>query len=511
MRKQSSQSMESMDSCASGIISDACMSQQTKQSMQQGYNNRGIRVDLNTAEMSEQLPEDTRKIFITSKDTTVQLSKMNPFAVAKGIDMLCGPVEKVEHTKSGSLLITTKTLQQIRTILRAEVFTEKRIPITTIIAWSSQISQGRIYAPEFRDCSLADLLELLKPSNVIGIRKLYSDPNKSTSPLYVLSFLSKECPERIKTGYTSYRVDPYFPGPTRCTKCCRWDHSAAFCKSLPVCNKCGKKGHMQANCPSQVAKCANCGEQHLATSKECPAYIAAKEVCKVKAKFRVTYGEARQMIRERERGPGFMQESELAGTNTPITVTQESFPALSSSRRDCTRNSEVLQSSGISSLDQRYNGRAPCSENDSSQSSAWITAGQRRVNSIRQPTGERDTRRKSDKYAYSNLEVFSQNNIQQSLPELDLPPLTQTSQVDGGGRSVRVPSGIERESVNSGKSSIKELLSSLIPILVKLFLAKGITEKIESFIEIGSVFQLEEEINDILSKIGLSSVNSQTN
>ena len=61
----------------------------------------------------------------------------------------------------------------------------------------------------------------------------------------------------------------------------------------------------------------------------------------MKAKFRVTYGEARQMIRERERGPGFMQETELAGTNTPITVTQESFPALSSSRRDCTRNSEV--------------------------------------------------------------------------------------------------------------------------------------------------------------------------
>ena len=74
MRKQSSQSMESMDSCASGIISDACISRQTKQSTQQGYNNRGIRVDLNTAEMSEQLPEDT-KIFITNKDTTVQLSK----------------------------------------------------------------------------------------------------------------------------------------------------------------------------------------------------------------------------------------------------------------------------------------------------------------------------------------------------------------------------------------------------------------------------------------------------
>ena len=109
------------------------------------------------------------------------------------------------------------------------------------------------------------------------------------------------------------------------------------------------------------------------------------------------------------------------------------------------------------------------------------------------------------------MEIFSQVNIQQSLPELDLPPLTQTSQVDGGERSVRVPFGIERESVNSGKSSIKELLSSLIPILVKLFLAKGITEKIECFIEIGSVFQLEDEINDMLSKIGLSSVNSQTN
>ena len=165
------------------------------------------------------------------------------------------------------------------------------------MACNTLISQGRIYASEFLDCTLVELLELLKPSNVIGTRKLYNDLKQENSSFYVLTFLVKKCPDRIRTGYSSYSVDPYYPGPIRCSKCCRWDHTGAFCRCAPVCNKCGKKGHLQAECTSQTATCANCGDHHVATSKMCPAYLAAKEIYKVKAKLNVTYTEARRLIR----------------------------------------------------------------------------------------------------------------------------------------------------------------------------------------------------------------------
>ena len=61
---------------------------------------------------------------------------------------------------------------------------------------------------------------------------------------------------------------------------------------------------------------------------------------------------------------------------------------------------------------------------------------------------------------------------------------------------------------NTNMSSVKEIFASLIPIIVKLFLAKGITKKIECSIEIGSMFNLESEIHKIISTIELSLLGS---
>ena len=64
---------------------------------------------------------------------------------------------------------------------------------------------------------------------------------------------------------------------------------------------------------------------------------------------------------------------------------------------------------------------------------------------------------------------------------------------------------------NINVSSVKKIFASLISIIVKLFSAKGITEKIERCIEIGSMFILESEIHIVMSAIGVSSLGSQIN
>ena len=176
-------------------------------------------------------------------------------------------MDRVDHKKSGSFLITTKTLQQVHTIMKAKTLTEDNIPIKTTIAYTNQLSYGRIYAPEFLECSLQDWLEMLKPCNVVGVRNLYQDSNRASSSLYVLTFLPKKCPERIQAGYSSCRVHLYYQSPSLCLKCCRWNHTSTVCSSIQVCNKCGKKGHKQAECSSETTRCVNCSGQHPETSK----------------------------------------------------------------------------------------------------------------------------------------------------------------------------------------------------------------------------------------------------
>ena len=226
-----SQRMESVASCTSGVLSDPddipsgqrmrhTQFETASQIEQQARIPTTAKLDLNSEEQLQSIPASTRSMYITSTSENFNVARLNPFKVAKAIDDLCGSVERVEHKKSGSLLVTTKTNEQVRKILQARVFSEDSIPNKTIIAWASHLSYSRVYAPEFLESSLADLLNMLKPCNVVGVRKLYQDPSRSHTPLYVLTFLSRDCPDKIKTGNIRLKVDPCYQRPMRCSKCC---------------------------------------------------------------------------------------------------------------------------------------------------------------------------------------------------------------------------------------------------------------------------------------------------
>ena len=105
------------------------------------------KIYLNSAEYLENIPESTRSIFINSIDEFINVAKLNYFKVAKAINSLGGSVDQVDHMKSGSLLITTKTLQQVHTILKAKA-TDDSIPIKSTIVWTNLLSYGRIYAED---------------------------------------------------------------------------------------------------------------------------------------------------------------------------------------------------------------------------------------------------------------------------------------------------------------------------------------------------------------------------
>ena len=65
----------------------------------------------------------------------------------------------------------------------------------TSIAWSSDLSYGKIYAPEFQGDSIESLLEILKLVGVVGVLRLFAYLNKANILLYVVTFLEKTPPE----------------------------------------------------------------------------------------------------------------------------------------------------------------------------------------------------------------------------------------------------------------------------------------------------------------------------
>ena len=182
-KSDSTTSINSMASDASGIISEGCSQVQanTGSSSKTGGGpdqNISARIDLSADSQMSKYADLARDVLISSRDSRV-LTKLNPFKIANEMDSLCGQVAKVQYLRSGSILVTTTTSQQTDQLLKHTRLKQSNIPIKVTIAWNKQFSYGKIYAPEFQSDSLDYLLEILQPNHVVGIRKLFSDPKMS--------------------------------------------------------------------------------------------------------------------------------------------------------------------------------------------------------------------------------------------------------------------------------------------------------------------------------------------
>ena len=249
----------------------------------------------------------------------------------------------------------------------------------------------------------------------------------------------------------------------------------------------------------------NCQGEHLATSKACPTFLNAKEICRVVSLQLVSYNEARQQIKAaRQRDsittPNYSQPSR---SNT-YSYSQREFPRLhpwvngkntyASSVRSATastagmfqgvRNKQVAatQSSHLPSLSQ------------ASTSATCITAGHRtpKLHSQSQRT---DEQRETDKYNDGlplgcSQDVFnsSQNMSNSFAPQRSAMNSSQNTEKGSAGKSTETRNPVKYD-------DIKSIIIKIIPILIKLILASGLSEKVECFLELGSVFNMGKEID----------------
>ena len=171
-------------------------------------------------------------------------------------------------------------------------------------------TKGIVHHPSFTDSNNEELLEDLKQDNpnIINAHiftKKVGGSNVNTSTA-VITFDSTELPQKIKyLRYNSISVKQYYPKPTQCYNCWKFEHfssAARPCTLQRVCGNCSQPHHL--NNPSDKCEkeinCTNCQGPHQAWSRKCPEYLDQARYVQVMVDHRCSFKEAKNMIERKD-------------------------------------------------------------------------------------------------------------------------------------------------------------------------------------------------------------------
>ncbi|KAH8334982.1 hypothetical protein KR074_003960, partial [Drosophila pseudoananassae] len=274
------------------------------------------------------------KYIIITRTDNGNLEKISPFIIKKVIDYTCnGPVETCKKLRSGTLLVKTKNHTQAQKLLKMQLF--HTFPVHSEEHKTLNSTKGIIYSNDLRNIDENEILEELKPQNVIDVRKILkkdkNDSNKTTETgLIILTFATITLPDKLWIGYEVVNVRPYIPPPMRCFNCLRFGHPSSHCKSPKTCANCSKEIHTTDNEPcTNTPTCINCKyeddqmKHHNAMDKSCPAFIKQKELTAIKITQKVDHKTARFIYNTRHTHPpiSYTQKAAITAHKKPTTET----------------------------------------------------------------------------------------------------------------------------------------------------------------------------------------------
>ena len=213
-----------------------------------------------------------RFLLMMSGDEDKSLSRLSTFAIQKGIEGLVGEPKNIKRLRSGDLLIEVD-----RETFSTKLLAVKQIagiPVKVSPHRTLNTSKGVIRTQEIKNTTNEELKTQLKrqgvsDAKIITIRKNGDIIKLNTA---VLTFNFPKPPADIKVGFELCPVQLYIPHPLRCFKCQQFGHHQEGCKRERVCGRCGQSTeHPDSSCTYPI-KCANCGGNHTAYSRDCPRW-----------------------------------------------------------------------------------------------------------------------------------------------------------------------------------------------------------------------------------------------
>ena len=200
----------------------------------------------------------------------------------------------IRNHKEGLLLIAeTKGLSQMITTNQGNIKHGKYELICSEHGFLNSC-RGILFHHQFKNYSDDEILEDLKPhcKSLTKVRQ-YQKDGKNLG-LIEATFQSHIRPPSINYGLEAIKVKPYTENVRQCYKCYRFNHGSKQCRGEETCPKCGNTDHRKEDCQNKIL-CINCkSDKHTATDKECPRYVAEKQIRVIMAEKYLPYGLAKK-------------------------------------------------------------------------------------------------------------------------------------------------------------------------------------------------------------------------
>lgn len=114
--------------------------------------------------------------------------------------------------------------------------------------------------------------KLTSKYEIVSVRRFTRKVNGEIKPFTSVSitFLSNSLPDCVYLDIYRFKVYEYVAPLLQCFKCFKFNHGAKICKSTQNCSICAEDHHYSECTNNSVMKCLNCGDSHLAISRDCP-------------------------------------------------------------------------------------------------------------------------------------------------------------------------------------------------------------------------------------------------
>lgn len=231
-----------------------------------------------------------------TNDPNKPLSAFSCFAVNRAIELISKDITSISQLRDGNLLLLVNNKQTAEKFIQSK----ELIGLCTIqckLHENLNCTKGTIYAPYLNDIPDDEIIRELSNQGVIAIHKFQKtiDNKIIKTGVMLLTFDLYHLPEKIKVSWNTVNIREYIPNPMRCKVCQKLGHTLKHCKNEPICVQCNLPPHKPVDCTR--TQCANCLEEHAASSNKCSKFVQQKEILKIKIKNKCTISEAKRIHR----------------------------------------------------------------------------------------------------------------------------------------------------------------------------------------------------------------------
>ena len=235
-----------------------------------------------------------RFLVMESSSDDLPLSKLSPFAVQKGFQVVAGILKNIKRFRDGSFLVECARKSQVMGLLKTTQFVDRPVRVSIHKALNS--SRSVICCRELSGMTEMEIGMELQEQGVVEVHRVTvkKDTGKVPTNTLFLTINTPDFPKEIMVDYLKVMVALFVPNPMRCFNCNKFGHTSQRCKFAAECTGCGKDKH-EGQCKGPKL-CSNCNGPHASLAKDCPVWQKEKEIQCVRVEKRISFPEARQLV-----------------------------------------------------------------------------------------------------------------------------------------------------------------------------------------------------------------------